>query len=75
MELEGLGVPTVTFVTSRFASLAEALMKGRGAACPFVVFPHTVETMSPEEVRALVDKAFPEVVSKLTEPIKMAVAP
>ena len=66
LEIEKLGIPTVTIVTTNFASLAEATAKARGADMPFVVVPHPMGGISPETVREKADAAFTKIIEAAT---------
>lgn len=56
VQLERRGVPTVTFVTSAFVAMADALAKARGiAALPIVRLPHPFSQLSADDVRREVD--------------------
>ncbi|MBI4638726.1 MAG: hypothetical protein HY727_20505 [Candidatus Rokubacteria bacterium] len=64
---EDHGVPTATVLSSEFVRAASAQAEALGATDyrPIVV-PHPIQTLTREEVRALADKAFDEIVRGLT---------
>jgi hypothetical protein len=64
---EDHGIPTATVISSEFlrAARAQAQALGAGDYRPVVV-PHPIQILTAEEVRALADKAFDEVVRHLT---------
>lgn len=62
------GVPTVTLVTEQFVSLARAAAKSLGYPdIPLVVVPHPFETMPRDQVRALAEQKYDEIVGKVTK--------
>ena len=65
---EDQGLPTATVVSAEFVkaarSQAEAL--GAGGYKPVVV-PHPIQPLTREEVRALADKAWDEILARLTQ--------
>lgn len=67
MGLEQRGIPTVTVVTSVFTSLAEEQARVLGVPdLSVVVVGHPVATLSADEVAAMADRAYDQIVSSLT---------
>ncbi len=68
LEVEKLGIPTVTVATSEFITLARSMMEGWGAAdMAFAVVPHPMGMIKEDEIRAKADAAYPEIVKLATE--------
>jgi alkanesulfonate monooxygenase SsuD/methylene tetrahydromethanopterin reductase-like flavin-dependent oxidoreductase (luciferase family) len=66
---EDHGIPTATVVTTEFVRAARAQAEALGAAdYRPVVVPHPIQPLTREEVQALADKAYDEVVRRLTAP-------
>jgi alkanesulfonate monooxygenase SsuD/methylene tetrahydromethanopterin reductase-like flavin-dependent oxidoreductase (luciferase family) len=64
---EDHGIPTATVVSSEFVRAARAQAGALGATdYRTVAVPHPVQTLTRDEVRALADKAFDEIVRRLT---------
>jgi alkanesulfonate monooxygenase SsuD/methylene tetrahydromethanopterin reductase-like flavin-dependent oxidoreductase (luciferase family) len=64
---EDHGIPTATVVSSEFVHAARAQAEALGARdYRTVVVPHPIQPLTREEVRALADKAFDEIVRRLT---------
>ncbi|MEK7874136.1 MAG: hypothetical protein AAB502_09810 [Chloroflexota bacterium] len=67
--LQQRGIPAVALVTERFVSLAQHVARGQGMPnLPLIVLPPQVDFMTPSELQPVADKAFEEVVGKLTAP-------
>jgi alkanesulfonate monooxygenase SsuD/methylene tetrahydromethanopterin reductase-like flavin-dependent oxidoreductase (luciferase family) len=65
---EDHGIPTATVISSEFVTAARAQAEALGArAYRTVVVPHPIQPLTAEEVRALADQAFDELVRRLTE--------
>ena len=67
VRLERLGIPTAAVATEPF--LDEALEQARLLGMPdyrMVLVPHPVQLLSAEELRALADGAFDDIVARLT---------
>jgi hypothetical protein len=67
VRLERLGIATAAVATEPF--IDEALEQARMLAMPayrMVYVPHPVQLLSPGELDALADRAFAEIVSRLT---------
>ena len=63
---EDQGVPTVTVISREFIRAARAQAEALGAVdYRTVVVPHPIQTLTREEVRALADRAFDEIVARL----------
>ena len=67
LELEKLGIPTVTIATTEFASLARDTAFGQGAEPSFVVVPHPMGMISLAEIRKKAESVFPEILKAATE--------
>jgi hypothetical protein len=64
---EDRGIPTATVISSEFVRAAAAQARALGAeAYRAVVVPHPIQILTAEEVRALADQAFDEIVARLT---------
>lgn len=64
---EDHGIPTATVISSEFVRAAAAQATALGAqSYRTVVVPHPIQTLTPEEVRALADQAYDEIVAQLT---------
>lgn len=64
---EDHGLPTATIISTEFARAATAQADALGAtAYRTVMVAHPIQPLTREEVRALADKAFDEVVARLT---------
>jgi alkanesulfonate monooxygenase SsuD/methylene tetrahydromethanopterin reductase-like flavin-dependent oxidoreductase (luciferase family) len=66
---EDQGVPTATVISTEFARAARAQAEALGARdYRTVMVAHPIQPLTEEEVRALADKAFGEIVARLTAP-------
>ncbi len=66
--IETYAVPTVTFCTQPFRTLAQVRRDTLGLPqLPIVFLPHPMMTKTQVEIEGLVDQVFQEVVQKLTE--------
>jgi hypothetical protein len=64
---EDNGIPVATVISAEFTRAARAQADALGAAdYQAVVVAHPIQPLTREEVRALADKAFAEIVQKLT---------
>lgn len=64
---EDHGIPTATVISSEFVRAARAQAEALGATdYRTVVVPHPIQPLTREEVRALADKAFDEILGRLT---------
>ena len=63
---EDQGVPTATVISQEFIRAARAQAEAFGAMdYRTVVVPHPIQTLTREEVRALADRAFDDIVARL----------
>ncbi|MFC2042439.1 UGSC family (seleno)protein, partial [Chloroflexota bacterium] len=68
LNLERLGIPTITVVTSQFIGLAEAVASSEGAAeACFVTVPHPLGMRPQAEVRKKAEDVFPEILKLATD--------
>ena len=65
-EIEIRGVPTVYVATVEFVDGAERQQKALGADLAAVFVEHPIQDRTDDEMRDIADKAFDELVSKLT---------
>ena len=64
---EDRGIPTATIISTEFARAAVAQAAALGATSyRTVMVPHPIQPLTREEVRALADKVFDEVVARVT---------
>ena len=64
---EDSGIPTATVISSEFIRAARAQAEALGAGdYRTVVVAHPIQPLTREEVQALADKAFDEIVRRLT---------
>jgi len=64
---EDHGIPTATVVSTEFVRAARAQAEALGAHdYRTVVVPHPIQPLTRDEVRAPADKAFDEIVRRLT---------
>jgi len=64
---EDNGIPVATVISSEFTRAARAQAEALGAVeYRAVVVAHPIQPLTREEVRALADKAFDQIVQKLT---------
>jgi alkanesulfonate monooxygenase SsuD/methylene tetrahydromethanopterin reductase-like flavin-dependent oxidoreductase (luciferase family) len=64
---EDSGIPVATVISAEFTRAARAQAEALGAADHrAVVVSHPIQPLTREEVRALADKAFDEIVARLT---------
>jgi alkanesulfonate monooxygenase SsuD/methylene tetrahydromethanopterin reductase-like flavin-dependent oxidoreductase (luciferase family) len=64
---EDHGIPTATVISTEFVRAARAQADALGATdYRTVVVPHPIQPLTREEVRALADRAFDEIVRRLT---------
>jgi len=68
LNLEKMGIPTVTISSSEFIGLAKDTAIGQGAAdLSFVIVPHPMGMIPLEEIRKKADLVFPEVLRMAIE--------
>ena len=64
---EDHGIPTATVISAEFVKAARAQADALGASeYRTVVVAHPIQPLSRDEVRALADKAFDEILARLT---------
>jgi len=64
---EDHGIPTATIISAEFVRAAAAQARALGADdYRTVVVAHPIQPLTPDEVRALADRAFSEVLARLT---------
>jgi alkanesulfonate monooxygenase SsuD/methylene tetrahydromethanopterin reductase-like flavin-dependent oxidoreductase (luciferase family) len=64
---EDHGIPTATIISAEFVRAAAAQARALGAEdYRTVVVAHPIQPLTRDEVRALADKAFDEVLARLT---------
>jgi hypothetical protein len=64
---EDQGIPTATVISAEFVRAATAQADALGATgYQTVVVAHTIQPLTRDEVRALADKAFAEILARLT---------
>lgn len=69
MTLEKLGIPTVSVITEPFGFKARAEVTALGLGMVAIqILPHPIGQISDEEMRALTDEAYDEVLFALTRP-------
>ena len=65
-DLEGRGVVGVFLASSEFADAARAQARALGLAVPHVLVPHPIQDRTDEEMAALADGAYDEVIVAVT---------
>ncbi len=64
---EDHGIPTATVISSEFVRAASAQAQALGSTdYQTVVVAHPIQPLTRDEVRALADKAFDEILARLT---------
>lgn len=64
---EDHGIPTATVISTEFVRAARAQADALGAtAYQAVVVPHPIQPLTRDEVRALADKVYDEILRRLT---------
>ncbi len=64
---EDQGIPTATVISTEFVRAARAQADALGAtAYQTVVVPHPIQPLTRDEVRALADKVYHDIVRRLT---------
>ncbi|MXZ69659.1 MAG: hypothetical protein F4X18_10440 [Acidimicrobiia bacterium] len=66
VDLEDLGVPGVFVASDRFAQAADAQGRALGMHPRRVLTAHPIQQRTDEEMRALAEAAFPEILAALT---------
>ena len=66
---EDQGLPTATVISTEFARAARAQADALGAGdYQTIMVPHPIQPLTRDEVRALADKVYDEIVRRLTGP-------
>jgi hypothetical protein len=65
-DLEGRGLTGVFLASSEFAEAAAAQSAALGFPAPHVLVPHPVQDRTDDELRALADDAYAQVLAALT---------
>jgi len=64
---EDQGLPTATVISTEFAKAARAQASALGAdSYKTITVPHPIQPLTRDEVRALADKAYDDIVARLT---------
>ena len=64
---EDAGLPTATVISAEFVNAARAQARALGADdYPTIVVAHPIQPLTRDEVRALADKVFDEVLARVT---------
>ena len=64
---EDNGMPTATVISTEFAKAARAQAAALGAEdYKTIMVPHPIQPLSRDEVRALAEKAYDEIIGRLT---------
>ena len=66
VNLEALGVPTVFVASTEFVDAADAQSAALGADPARVFVPHPIQDRTDDEIRALADAAFEDLVRAVT---------
>ena len=65
---EDNGMPTATVISTEFARAARAQADALGAVeYRTIMVPHPIQPLTRDEVRALADKAYDEIIARLTQ--------
>jgi alkanesulfonate monooxygenase SsuD/methylene tetrahydromethanopterin reductase-like flavin-dependent oxidoreductase (luciferase family) len=64
--LETSGIPAVIVSTTAFVQAADVQSKALGHEPSIVWLPHPIQDRTDEELRALADKVFDEIVARMT---------
>jgi hypothetical protein len=66
INLEKRGVPTIVFISSYFINNAKNMARLKGIQdYPFIVLPHPVSSLGPEDINNLIKQCFPEILGLL----------
>jgi hypothetical protein len=68
VNLEGAGIPMVFVASTEFVEAADAQSRALGADPASVFVPHPIQDRTDDELRALADGAFQELLATLTNP-------
>jgi alkanesulfonate monooxygenase SsuD/methylene tetrahydromethanopterin reductase-like flavin-dependent oxidoreductase (luciferase family) len=66
VDLEGRGIPGVFIASSEFDEAAQAQARALGVTPHWVLVPHPIQDRTDDEMRALADAAFDEILAALT---------
>ena len=66
-DLEGRGLPSVFVASREFVDAAETQAQALGLDVARVFVPHPIQDRSDDEVRALADAAFAEIVGAISD--------
>ena len=64
-DLEGRGIPTVFIASREFVDAASAQSTALGSDPPRVFVEHPIQDRTDDEMRAIADSAFDEIIAKL----------
>ena len=65
--LEGLGIPGVMIASDQFVQAAEIQARALGADPARIFVPHPIQDRTDDEMRALADAAFADILAAVTE--------
>ena len=65
-DLEGRGLVGVFLASTEFREAAQAQSAALGFPAPYVLVPHPIQDRTDDELRALADGAYAEVIAALT---------
>ena len=65
-DIEGRGIPTVFVASKEFVDAASTQSAALGSDPPRVFVEHPIQDRTDDEMRAIADRAFDEIVKKLT---------
>lgn len=68
VDFENRGIAGVFVASDRFAHAADIQGKALGMHPRRVLTPHPIQDRSDEEMRAMAEAAFPEIIAALSEP-------
>jgi hypothetical protein len=66
-DLEGRGIPTVFVASREFVDAASSQAKALGSDPPRVFVEHPIQDRTDDEMRAIADAAFEQIVAKLLQ--------
>jgi hypothetical protein len=66
-DIEGRGIPTVFVASKEFVDAAVAQSAALGSDPPRVFVEHPIQDRTDDEMRAIADAAFDEIIGKLIE--------
>lgn len=65
MDLESRGIPSMFVASTEFISAAEAQSKALGFDPAVVFIPHPIQDRTDDEIRALAEAAFEDILARL----------